>query len=86
MAQYPDLATLRSALTSDDPERRSEAYGEVYESTDFSPTEVLNNDDVEGALIDAGVLETPENRPDRLEQHGEIVALLERIAEAVEGS
>lgn len=86
MAQYPDLATLRSALTSDDSDRRAEAYGAVYEHTDLVPSDVLSDDDVTEELQAAGLIETPEHRPDSLDQHEEIVALLEDIKQNTEGS
>lgn len=86
MPDYPDLATLRSALTAEDSERRAEAYGVVYEKTDFTPTDVLNNDGLVEDLRAVGVIETPEDRPSALQHREEVVELLERIAVAVEGS
>lgn len=84
MAKYPDLATLRSALTSDDPERRSEAYGAVYEDTDLSPSQVLNDDETVDALRQSGLLETPEDVLTAQEYREQALQLLERIATAVE--
>lgn len=77
MADYPDLASLRGDLTSDDPERRSEAYGIVYEKSDVSPSEVLSDDGIAPVLREAGILERPEDRPSTQEQRQEMIGLLE---------
>lgn len=79
MAQYQNLARLREALTSDDAETRSEAYGVVYEKADVSPTEVLNDDDVEQHLQEVGVVEAPDNRTSNHEQREQIIELLQQI-------
>lgn len=80
MAQYSDLASLRTALTSDDPEQRSEAYGTVYENTDVSPSQVLNDDETVQLLRDAGVIETPEDVLDAAQYREQVLELLESIA------
>lgn len=79
MAQYQNLAKLRSALTSDDAETRSEAYGTVYEQADVSPQTVLSDDEVVDHLRDVGVLEAEEQRPSSAEQRDRIIELLQNI-------
>lgn len=85
---YPNLAELREALRSDDVDRVESAY-EILFSNDIQPRDVQSRDPPVQSLVDAGVLPPDEGSDDGLtvaERDRRKVELLERIAEAVEGS
>lgn len=85
MATYENLARLRQALSSDDPDDRAEAYGDVIEN-DVKPSEILETppDDAKVQMLrDADVLPEEDPGGPRVaanEQRKRIIELLEEIA------
>lgn len=83
---YDSLADLRAALSSDNAEKRSDAYGHVF-GADVEPRDVqVANPDEEAVatLVDDGVIpatgaDLSGGKPSS-EYYEEMVALLEEIA------
>lgn len=77
--QYDGLASLRQALTADDPDQRAPAYGAVMEA-DLEPSEVLSTEPPEGQLRQAGVIPEKGGRDQTTDaQMARVIELLEQI-------
>lgn len=88
MPQFNDIAELRSALTSDDPDERAPAYGAVM-NEDVQPSAVLQSQPDEAAvesLVDADVIPSPDQTGGRAaaERDEEKAQLLREIRDAVQ--
>lgn len=88
MPQFNDIAELRSALTSDDPDQRAPAYGAVM-NQDVQPSAVLQSEPDETAvqsLVDADVIPEPNSSRGRAaaERDEEKAQLLREIRDAVQ--
>lgn len=59
MPEYNSLADLRAALSSDNADRRSQAYEVVLSRSNVGPTDVLGGDPPEQELVDANVIPEP---------------------------
>lgn len=86
MAHYRSVAELRQALSSDDADRRADAYGAVYGvDDDIEPRDVLGENPPKDILVEAGVVESEEEGWSRRETLEDIVDRLDELIEAVEG-
>lgn len=81
---YDNLANLRAALTSDNVDRRTDAYEAVL-SNDIQPKDVLGESPPEQALRDAGVLPPSDEAASRADREQQIIKLLEQIVENTGG-
>lgn len=83
--KYPNLPELREALTSDEPDRRGQAYSDVYEAG-FQPSDVLSNDPPAEDLAEAGLVPgSSPSQPPASERWSEVVSLLEDIRDELQG-
>lgn len=81
---YPDVASLRRALSSGDADQRSTAYQELFQA-DVDPSAVMSDDPPEEALVEAGVIPPDDTRTTRDDYLQQMVSLLEDIAENTGG-
>lgn len=90
MAQYPTTAALRRALSSDDPDRRADAYGAVMQH-DVEPAQILADPPDTSAvssLVEADVLdeETSSDDMTTVEWREEVLDVLNTIADNTGGA
>lgn len=87
MAKYDSLPALRRALSSDDPDRRAKAYGDVA-SVGIDPVDALSDEPPEQELVDAGLIPASEESQQMhtQEYRQQVLALLEQIEANTGGS
>lgn len=76
---YDNLASLRAALTSDNVDRRTEAYEAVL-SENIRPNDVLDDEPPVEDLQEAEIIPGPDEGDSRADREDRIIELLEEIA------